>query len=129
MNAAEYLQSLEDSTHAHERIPLQHAPAAEQIPTHYPWLSPDGDARTLKCAKAFGEDARRISSWCEHRGIPFSFDSEKDEVVFPVHCTGNVLEDFPRSELVKCTYAVAEEEGNVLYLREESAHAVAALED
>lgn len=129
MNAAEYLQSLEDSTHAHEQIFLQHAPAAEQIPAYYPWLSPDGNARTLKCTKAFGEDARRISSWCEHRGIPFSFDSEKDEVVFPVHCTGNVLEDFPRSELVKCTYAVAEEEGNVLYLREESAHAVAALED
>ena len=128
MNAVEYLQSFEDSTNAHKQISLRHAPAAEQIPTYYPWLSPDGDARTLKCAKAFGEDARRISSWCEHRGIPFSFDGEKDEVAFPVRCTGNVLENFPRSELVKCTYTV-EKEGDALYLREESAHAVAALED
>ena len=128
MNAVEYLQSFEDSTNAHKQIPLQHAPTAEQIPTYYPWLSPSEDARTLRCAKAFGENARRISSWCEHRGIPFSFDDEKDEVVFPIRCTGNVLEDFPRSELVKCTYTV-EKEGDALYLREESAHAVAALED
>ena len=128
MNAAEYLRSFEDSTHTHAQISLRHAPAAEQIPACYPWLSPSEDARTLRCAKAFGEDARRISSWCEHRGIPFSFDGEKDEVAFPVRCTGNVLEDFPRSELVKCTYTV-EKEGDALYLREESAHAVAALED
>lgn len=42
----------------------------------HPWMRADEGDRFLKCAKAFGEDARRAREWAEGAGVACGYDPD-----------------------------------------------------
>lgn len=100
-------------------------PEIAQTARAYPWLEPDATGRFFVGARAVGKYAPQVFSWAEHRGFPCAFDEDAGAASFPIRCSRNALEDFPKAEIYRCTYAVEEHEGTFA-LREVDAHIIIA---
>lgn len=85
----------------------------------HPWLTLDADDRFLKCARAFGDDARRIAAWLEEDGrrAGWERDGRSDSVSFPIAWLDDVRRGVPGAEAGE-SWFVLESEGKAKALRE-----------
>lgn len=76
----------------------------------HPWMSQDEGDRFLKCAKAFGEDARRAREWAARAGVPCGFDAEVRSAALPLACADALARACPGIALAESASVVERRE-------------------
>ena len=73
-------------------------------------MSQDEGDRFLKCAKAFGEDARRAREWAARAGVPCGFDAEVRSAALPLACADALARACPGIKLAESASVVERRE-------------------
>ena len=74
--------------------------ADEALREAHPWMEQDDGDRFLKCAKAFGDDARRVRQWADAAGsVPYGFDPAVPSIAFPSGCAEALHKAYPSMAL------------------------------
>lgn len=87
----------------------------------HPWMSQDEGDRFLKCAKAFGEDARRAREWAARAGVPCGFDAEVRSAALPLACADALARACPGIKLAESASVVERREPEAGSARETEA--------
>lgn len=93
--------------------------AVAYVRERYPWMTADADDRFMKCAKAFGADARLVHDWAERSGFGvWGYDEEVPCVSIPLSAVPAIREALPAVALAESANIVEAAEDGTLYLRE-----------
>lgn len=83
----------------------------------YPWLSLDEGDKLLKCAKAFGKDAKTVRAWVRACRVPQDWDAQVPSIAIPLDRLGEARRACPKVVFAESANVFEDREGQP-YLRE-----------
>ena len=89
----------------------------------YPRLSLDEGDKLLKCAKAFGKDAKAVRAWARACHVPHDWDAKVPSVAIPLEYLGQAGKAYPGAVFAESANVFEDREGQ-LYLRELGVRAI-----
>ena len=94
----------------------------------YPWLSLDEGDKLLKCAKAFGKDAKTVRAWARACRVPQDWDAQVPSIAIPLDRLGEARRACPKVVFAE-SVNVFEDREEQPYLRELGVHETEGGED
>ncbi len=83
----------------------------------YPWLTFDEGDKLLKCAKAFGKDAKSVRAWAQACRVPFDWDASVPSVAVSLESFEKARKACSRVHFAESANVFENRDGQ-LYLRE-----------